>query len=597
VTDPALKLTQYGHNAWDQLTSVTDPRSNATTYSVDALDNLNTQVSPDTGTTVNTYDAAGNVLTSRDAKNQTSTYTYDALNRVTQVTYHDGSQVQYGYDAGTNGKGHLTSIIENAPGGALQTQVLYAYDQKGRLTTETRTIGSQTYVTQYGYDSAGRLNAVIYPSGTQLAYTFDSAGRVSQISATPAGGSGQTVVSGVTYHPFGGARAFTFGNAQTHSRTFDLDGRISGFTLAGTAMSVTFDAASRVTGATYFPVPAQSNTYGYDNLDRLTSAVMPTTSHSFGYDFNGNRTSKTVGAVTKTYAYPTTNNQLSSITGGGTQTFTHDANGALTSDGTNTFTYDTKGRLVGATTALGAVTYLVNSLGRRYQKTLQGTTTGYLYDQSGRLIAETADAGVTYTQYVWLADTPVAVIKPTTPDPTLYFIHTDHLDTPRVISNQAQQTVWRWDNDDPFGANMANENPSGLGTFVFNLRFPGQYFDKETNLHYNYYRDYSPEIGRYVESDPIGLAGGINTYSYVDSDPIAYVDPLVLRRYLLAGRRHFPIPNPQYHIRGQNLNRRKEKRRYLGQESVREVRSRILVKRSATRSARRPGIAGISSAS
>jgi RHS repeat-associated protein len=360
---------------------------------------------------------------------------------------------------------------------------------------------------------------------------------------------------------------------------------------------LTFDAASRITAATYFPVPAQSNTYGYDNLDRLTSAVMPTTSHSFGYDFNGNRTSKTVGAVTKTYAYPTTNNQLSSITGGGTQTFTHDANGALTSDGTNTFTYDTKGRLVGATTALGAVTYLVNSLGRRYQKTLQGTTTGYLYDQSGRLIAETADAGVTYTQYVWLADTPVAVIKPTTPDPTLYFIHTDHLDTPRVISNQAQQTVWRWDNDDPFGANMANENPSGLGTFVFNLRFPGQYFDKETNLHYNYYRDYSPEIGRYVESDPIGLAGGINTYSYVDSDPIAYVDPLVLRRYLLAGRRHFPIPNPQYHIRGQNLNRRKEKRRYLGQESVREVRSRILVKRSATRSARRPGIAGISSAS
>jgi RHS repeat-associated protein len=56
---------------------------------------------------------------------------------------------------------------------------------------------------------------------------------------------------------------------------------------------------------------------------------------------------------------------------------------------------------------------------------------------------------------------------------------------------------------------MANENPSALGTFTCNLRFPGQYFDKETNLHYNYYRDYSPEIGRYIESDPIGLAGGV----------------------------------------------------------------------------------------
>ncbi|HEV8645109.1 MAG TPA: hypothetical protein VGR01_06030, partial [Burkholderiales bacterium] len=224
VTDPALKLTLYGYNALDQLTSVTDPRSNATTYSVDALDNLNTQVSPDTGSTINTFDAAGNLLNSQDAKAQTTTYTYDALNRVTQVTYHDGSQVQYGYDAGTNGKGHLTSIIETAPGGALQTQVLYAYDQKGRLTTDTRTIGSQAYVTQYGYDSAGRLNALTTPSGTQLTYTFDSAGRVSQINATPAGGSAQTVVSGVTYHPFGGAKSFTFGNGQTTSRTFDLDG-------------------------------------------------------------------------------------------------------------------------------------------------------------------------------------------------------------------------------------------------------------------------------------------------------------------------------------------------------------------------------------
>ena len=71
----------------------------------------------------------------------------------------------------------------------------------------------------------------------------------------------------------------------------------------------------------------------------------------------------------------------------------------------------------------------------------------------------------------------------------LYFIHPDQLNTPRVITNQNQQVVWRWDNDDAFGGNMASENPSGLGRFTFNLRFPGQYFDKETNLHYNYYRD------------------------------------------------------------------------------------------------------------
>jgi RHS repeat-associated protein len=88
--------------------------------------------------------------------------------------------------------------------------------------------------------------------------------------------------------------------------------------------------------------------------------------------------------------------------------------------------------------------------------------------------------------------------------------------------------VWRWDNNDPFGANVPDENPSGVGAFTFNLRFPGQYFDKETNTHYNYYRDYDPNTGRYVESDPIGLEGGLNTYTYVLGNPPTFVDPLGL---------------------------------------------------------------------
>jgi RHS repeat-associated protein len=151
------------------------------------------------------------------------------------------------------------------------------------------------------------------------------------------------------------------------------------------------------------------------------------------------------------------------------------------------------------------------------------TSIKYLYDTAGHLIAETSDAGSTYTEYFWLNDTPVALMK--AGSTSLYYIHTDHLNTPRLIANQTPATVWRWDNDDPFGANMANENPSSLGTFPFNLRYPGQYFDRETNNHYNYYRDYSPDIGRYVESDPIGLRGGLNTYGYVRGNPVSYIDP------------------------------------------------------------------------
>jgi RHS repeat-associated protein len=108
----------------------------------------------------------------------------------------------------------------------------------------------------------------------------------------------------------------------------------------------------------------------------------------------------------------------------------------------------------------------------------------------------------------------------------VYFIEVDHLNTPRIVSNATSTTVWRWDQQEPFGVNAPDENPSGLGAFEFPLRLPGQYMDKETNLHYNYFRDYDGAIGRYVESDPIGLAGGLNTYAYVEGNPLLYIDPL-----------------------------------------------------------------------
>lgn len=111
----------------------------------------------------------------------------------------------------------------------------------------------------------------------------------------------------------------------------------------------------------------------------------------------------------------------------------------------------------------------------------------------------------------------------------IYYIETDHLNTPRSISNQAGNEVWRWDNTEPFGDSTPDGNPSGIGAFEFNLRFPGQYFDKETNVNYNMGRDYAPNSGRYIESDPIGLLGGLNTYSYAFAAPTSNVDPMGLK--------------------------------------------------------------------
>ena len=140
---------------------------------------------------------------------------------------------------------------------------------------------------------------------------------------------------------------------------------------------MSFDAAGRITALPATANAAQTQTYGYDSLDRLTSVLNANNSHSYAYDLLGNRLSHTVGTATTTYQYPPASNRLTSITApaGAVSTVVHDANGSIIDNGSDSFTYDTRGRLIGAQSALGPVTYQVNSLGQRYVKSVQGVTT------------------------------------------------------------------------------------------------------------------------------------------------------------------------------------------------------------------------------
>jgi len=302
-------------------------------------------------------------------------------------------------------------------------------------------------------------------------------------------------------------------------RTFDLDGRVTSYTLNSAAQTLHYDAVSRLVRVSDQTLPTNDRTYDYDELNRLTSEQSPTSSLVYSYDAVGNRTQKILGGAVTTYGYATDSNRLTTLQA---VQVPSDANGSITNNGTSSFNYDARGRLVSANTAIGQVYYKINALGQRVQKVTPQGNTVYHYDIGGRLIAESTVA--TTTDYVYIDGIPLAMLVSAGEAVNVYYIHTDQLDTPRVLSNQTGSIVWRWDSDG-FGYAAANEQPSGQQPVRMNLRFSGQYYDKETNLHYNYLRDYDPQTGRYVQSDPIGLRGGINTYGYVDANPLALTDP------------------------------------------------------------------------
>jgi RHS repeat-associated protein len=188
---------------------------------------------------------------------------------------------------------------------------------------------------------------------------------------------------------------------------------------------------------------------------------------------------------------------------------------------------------VSATKASVTTSYELNALGQRVKKTTSGSSMYFVYDEAGHLVGEYNNAGTLIQETVWFGDTPVATLRPNGSGVDVFYIHTDHLNTPRRVSRPSDNVVvWRLDSD-PFGTTAVNEDPDqDSNLFVFNLRFPGQYFDAESGLQYNYYRDgYDPVTGRYTQSDPIGLDGGINTYAYIDGNPLSGIDPFGLSKY------------------------------------------------------------------
>lgn len=518
INDPNSGNTYFTYDAEDNLTSVKDPRSLTTNYSYNGFGDLTQLVSPDTGATGNTYDSGGNLSSTTDARGSLSAYTYDAANRVTSIAYTlsgvTDQTIAFGYDSGTNGKGRLTSASD------ANHSLAWTYDFAGRVVGKGLTVGTVNLSMGYAYTNADRT-ALVTPSGQSVTYGFNSNHQITSIAV-----NGTTVLSGVSYEPFGGVNGWTWGDGSTVSRTFNGDGVISQIVTAGVTLGYSYDNANRISGITDSSNNALSWTYGYDLLDRLTSASTSAITDGWTYDANGNHLTQT-GTTPVTFTVSPSSNQLNATTGSFSRSYGYDAAGNTESYGTLNFTYNNRGRM--EATSADSTDYLYNALGQMIEKSGTLGTTVFMQDEAGHLIGEYSGSGSLIEETVWLGDIPVVTLQPNgSGGVNVYYVHTDHLNTPRKVAQPSTGTLaWRWDAD-PFGSAAPNENPAGLGTFVYNLRFPGQYYMTETGLNQNYFRDYDPAVGRYVESDLIGLAGGINTYGYVGGNPISWFDPFGL---------------------------------------------------------------------
>lgn len=458
----------------NQVVTIADANGNLTTYEYDGFDRVRKIRFPNAsggGSSTSdyeqySYDANSSVTQDRRRDGATISYAYDNLSRISTMTPSTGAVVSYAYD-------NFSRMTQAAFTGHTLT---FAYDQLSRNISA----GGPHGTVSYQYDVAGRRTRVTWPDSFYAQYDFDLVGAVTTIRENGAS-SGAGVLASYAYNDLGRRVSVTRGNGVVTSYDYDAAGRLDELVqdLASTANDVTLAFAHNA----------------------ASQAVSRTISNS-GYTW----TQPASG-----YNGATANglNQIASQNG---TSFTYDGRGNLTSTGSTSYSYDVYNRLTGA----GSATLAYDPEGRLYQTVGGGVTTRFQYDGAD-LIAEYNGANVLQRRYV----------------------HGPGIDDPIVWYEGSGTSDRRWLLQDRLGSVIAVTNGSGAASSINSydeygvpgssnagrFQYTGQMWISEADLYHYKARAYAPSLGRFLQSDPILQAGGMNIYAYVGNDPVNATDP------------------------------------------------------------------------
>jgi RHS repeat-associated protein len=482
MTGPEGDVTVVEYDANGNLTKVTDDRGNSVSYAYNSRDNLSGSTDQVNNSSSRSYTDGTNVYADRpyeitDRLGHVTRMTYGNVDRYFRADYlADGGYDEYVLDAGLR----LVNATSSTEGTVSYTYTTATDPVAGRVETMTAPEGTVSYI----YNTSGRRTGMDVDSGMSVAYGYDAQGRMDTLTA---------YIGGTSY-PFG--------------FTFDSSGRRQALTFPnGVVATYAYDTADQLTGISIAKDSAtlESFSYTYDRLGRRASMTREGVDLPIG------------DAMSAVY------NAANRMTSYNVDTPTHDAEGNMTGMGGETYTWNQKNQLIGIANSSGTyATFTYDALGRRIEKTINGVTKRYLYDGAD-IVAEKDGAGTVIAWYIhgMGIDEPLARVDASTGDAVFY--HADGLGSIAALTEADGAVVTRYAYG-PYGETAVT------GTDIAQpFRYTAREWDGATGLYFYRARYYSPEIGRFISEDPIGLAGGINFYAYVGNDPVNYTDPSGLR--------------------------------------------------------------------